>query len=293
LHFILAGYLLMYVGIISSSAAIHLTVKMISSEFFLVICSSLWIGAKLTIFFKRRFRWREHFLPHLGLDSANLILVVSAYFWLSEVWLFQMVTAVIAMVLAIRDMYSMRTDGWELCKSLGLGFCIIVFWNIERGSCIFPASSACLALTQFLRWPKRLKDSLSEIRIVCGPAYPLSLIATGLKWNEPFGFSFCVLIVAALCSSVAAIFFRPDNSEVLVLLHLPVPTTRTRKVCHAILMFSSLLCMTVQILFYQTFPWIICKLVFIALVILCAFLFLGATETVRIIGRAIFPGHRD
>lgn len=280
-------------GIISSRAAIHLTVEMMSSEFFLVIGSSLWIGAKLTIFFKRRFRWREHFLPHLGLDSANLILVVSAYFWLSEVWLFQMVTAVIAMVLAIRDMYSMRTDGWELCKSLWLGFCIIVFWNIERGSCIFPASSACLALTQFLRWPKRLKDSLSEIRIVCGPAYPLSLIATGLKWNEPFGFSSCVLIVAALCSSVAAIFFRPDNSEVLVLLHLPVPTTRTRKVCHAILMFSSLLCMTVQILFYQTFPWIICKLVFIALVILCAFLFLGATETVRIIGRAIFPGHRD
>lgn len=283
----------MYVGIISSSAAIHLTVKMISSEFLLVICSSLWIGAKLTIFFKRRFRWREHFLPHLGLDSANLILVVSAYFWLSEVWLFQMVTAVIAMVLAIRDMYSMRTDRWELCKSLGLGFCIILFWKVERGSYIFPASSVCFALTQFLRWPLWLKDFLSKIRIVCGPAYPLSVIATGLKWNEPFGFSSCVLIVAALCSSVAAIFFRPDNSEVLVLLHLPVPTKRTRKVCHAILMFSSLLCMTVQILLYQTFPWIICKRVCIALVILCTFLFLGATETVQIIGRAIFPGHRD
>lgn len=284
----------MYVGIISSSAAIHLTVKMIYSEFFLVICSSLWIGAKLTIFFKRRFRWREHFLPHLGLDSANLILVVSAYFWLSEVWLFQMVTAVIAMVLAIRDMYSMRTDGLELCKSLGLGSCIIVFWNIECGSYIFPASSVCFALTQFLRWPQWLKDFLSKIRIVCGPAYPLSVIATGLKWKEAFGFSSgCVLIVAALFSSVAAIFFRPDNSEVLVLLHLPVPTTRTRKVCHAILMFSSLLCMTVPILLYQTLSWIIFKHACIALVILCTFLFLGATETVRIIGRAIFPGHRD
>ena len=283
----------MYVGIISSRAAIHLTVKMISSEFFLVICSSFWIGARLTIFLKRRFRWREHFLPHFGLDSANLILVVSAYFLLPEVWFFQMVTAVIAMVLAIRDMYSMRTDGVELCKSLGLGVCIIVLWIIERGSYILPASSVFFALTQFLRWPQWLKDSLAKLRIVCGPAYPLSVIATWLKWNESSGFSFWVLIVAALRSSVAAIFFRPDNSEVLVLFHLPVPSARRRKVCHAILMFSSLLCMTVQISLYQTFPWITCKRVCIVVVTLCTFLFLGATETVRIIGRAIFPVHRD
>lgn len=280
-------------GIVSSKAAIHLTVEMMSSEVFLVIGSSWWIGAKLTIFFKKRFQWKEHFLPHLGLDSANLILMVSAYFLLPEVCLFQRVTAVIAMVLAIRDMYSMRTNGWELCKSVVLGGCIIAFWNTERGSSILPASSVFFALTQFLRWPKRLKDFLSEIRIVCGPAYPLSVIATCLKWNESSGFSFWVLIAAALFSSVAAIFFRPDNSEVLVLFHLPVPSARRRKVCHAILMFSSLLCMTVQISLYQTFPWITCKRVCIVVVTLCTFLFLGATETVRIIGRAIFPVHRD
>ena len=279
-------------GIISSRAAIHLTVEMMSSEVFLVIGSSLWIGTKLTIFFKKRFKWREHFLPRFEWDIANLILMISAYFLLPEVWSLQMMTAVMAMVLAIRDTYSMMTNRWELCKSIVLGACIFAFWNTECGSSILPVS-VFFALTQFLRWPKRLKDSLSEIRIVCGPAYPLSVIATGLKWNEPIGFSSCVLIVAALCSSVAAIFFRPDNSEVLLLLHLPVPIPRKRRACHAILMFFSLVCMTVQILLSQTFPSIIFKHACIALVILCTFLFLGATETVRSIGVAIFPGHRD
>ena len=70
---------------------------MISSEFFLVICSSLWIGVKLTIFFKKRFQWREHVIPRLGLDCAILILIISAHFFLSEVWFLQMITAVIAM----------------------------------------------------------------------------------------------------------------------------------------------------------------------------------------------------
>ena len=33
-------------------------------------CSSLFIGVKLTIFFKRSFRWREHFFSRLRLNSA-------------------------------------------------------------------------------------------------------------------------------------------------------------------------------------------------------------------------------
>ena len=261
---------------------------MISSQFFLVICSSLWIGVKLTVFFKKRFRWGEHVFPNflrLGLDSGILILIISAKFLWPEVWL-QMITAVIAMVSAIRDMYLMLTSRWELGKSLVLGACIIASWRVERGSCILPLSSVFFALTQFLRWPKWLKDYLSEVRIVCGPAFAISVIATWLKRSEPSGWSFWVL-VAVFCSSVAAIFFRPDNSEVLVLLHLPVPSSRNRKVCHAILMASSLVCMTVHILFYQIFPYIVFKLVCIAMVILCACLFLGATDTARFIAFTI------
>ena len=143
---------------------------MISSEFFLATCSSLWIGVKLTIFFKRSFRWREHCFPRLSLDSANLILIIAAQFLVPKVWLLQMITAVIAMVSAITDMYLMMSNLWELVKSLVLGAYIIVSWESERGSHILPLSSVSFALTQFLRWPRWLKDYLREVRIVCGPA---------------------------------------------------------------------------------------------------------------------------
>ena len=259
-----------------------------------MICSSLWIGVKLTIFFKKRFRWREHCFACLSLDSAifliiaaqfllpmttarldsaNLIPIIAAQFLSPKVWLLQMITAVTAMVLAIKDMYLMMTNLWELVKSLVLGAYIIISWESERGSCILPLSSVFFALTQFLRWPRWLKDFLSEVRIVFGPAFPISVFATWLKRSEPSGSLFWVLLVAVLCSSAAAIIFRPDNSEVLVLLHLPVPISRKRKVCHAILMFFSLLCLTVHT------PCIYSKPVSIVVVILCVCFFFGATDT--------------
>ena len=274
-----------------------------------MICSSLWIGVKLTIFFKRRFRWREHFSSRLRLNIASLILIIAAQFLLPMIiarldspnliliiaaqFLLQMITAVIAMVSAITDKYSMMTNLGELVKSLVLGVCIIVSWKIERGSYILPLCSLSFALTQFLRWPKNLKDFLSKVRIVCGPAFPLSVFATWLKRSEPSVSSFWVLLVAALSSSVAAIFFRPDNSEVLVLFHLPVLSSRKRKVCHAILMVFSLLCMTVHILLYQTFPCMNFQRVCIVVVTLCVCFFLFATDTARIIASALFSGNRD
>ena len=280
----------------SQNTVIHLNTKMIYSEFFLVICSSSWIGVKLTIFFKKRFRWREHFFPLL--DSANLILIIAAHFLLPKVWLLQIITAVIAMVSAIKavkNMYDMTTLS-ELVKSLVLCACIIGSWKSERGSYILPLSSVSFALTQFLRWPRSLKDFLSEVRIVCGPAFPLSVFATWLKQSEPSGSSSWGLPFAVLCSSVAAIFFRPDNSEVLVLFHLPVPSSRNRKVFHAILMVFSLLFLTVHILWYQTFPCMYCKPVCIVVVILCVCFFSGATDTAhrayQWIGR-FFLGNRD
>ena len=203
----------------------------------------------------------------------------------------------IAMASAIWDMYWMLSNLGEYVKSLVLGACIIVSWNIERGSCILPSFSVFFALTQFLRWPRRLKDFLSEVRIVCGPAFPLTVFATWLKRSEPSGWSYWVLLVAVLCSSVAAIFFRPDNSEVLVAFHLPVPIPRNRKVYHATLMAFSLVCMKVHILLCQTFPCIIIGFTFskpvcIMVVILCECFFLGATDTARIIAAAVYPGDR-
>ena len=183
------------------------------------------------------------------------------------------------MVSTIRDMCLMLTNPWEYFKSLVLGACIIVSWKIERGSYILPSSSVFFALTQFLRWPKSLKDFLSEVRIVCGPACALSVFATWLKQSE----SYWVLRLAVLCSSVAAIVFRPDNTEVLALFPLQVPSSRNRKVCHAIMMTCSLLCITVHILLYQTFPCTAFKPVCIVVVILCVCFFLLVTDTASII----------
>ena len=269
-----------------------------------MICSSLWIGVKLTIFFKKRFRWREHFSSRLRLNIASLILIIAAQFLLpmdsanliliiAAQFLLPMITAVIAMYSAITDMNLMMTNLGELVKSLVLGVCIIVSWKIERGSYILPLSSLSFALTQFLRWPKNLKDFLSEVRIVCGPAFLLSVFATWLKQSEPSGSSFWVLLVAVLSSSVAAILFRPDNSEVLVLFHLPVLSSRNRKVCHATLMVFSLLCMTVHIVLYQTFPCMNFQRVCLVVVTLCVCFFLFATDTARIIASAVFSGNRD
>ena len=263
---------------------------MISWEFFLVICSSLWVGVKLTVFFKKRFQWGEHVFPRLGLDSAILILIISAHFLLPEVWLLQMITAVIAMVSAITDTNLMLTNLTEYVKSFVLGACIIGSCLTERGSCILPSISVFFALTQFLRRPQWLKDYLSEVRIVCGPAFVLSVLATWLKRSESSGWSYWIVLVAVLCSSAAAIFFRPDNCEVLDLLRLPVPIPRNRKVWHAVLMAVSLLCMTVHIL-YQTFPCIF-KAVCIVVALLCLWLFLRATETARFIASAVYPGNR-
>ena len=254
-----------------------------------MICSAFWIGVKLTIFFKRRFLWREHFFPRLGLDSAILILIISAHFLLPEVWLLQMITTVITLVSAITDIKLMLTNLSEYVKSLVLCACITVSWLVESGSYILPSSSVFFALTQFLRWPRSLKDLLSEVRIICGPAFVLSVLATWLKQSEPSGWSYWVLLVAVLCSSVAAIFFRPDNSEVLELFQLPVAIPRHRKVCHAILMAFSLLCMAVHI---STFPCITFKAVCTVVVTLCVCFFLLATDTASFIASAVYPGNR-
>jgi len=104
---------------------IQLNVEMISPENFLVICSSLWVGVKLAIFFKKQ--WRVHFFAHIGLDSANVILIISAHFLLPQISLLQMVIAAVAIVSAITDMYFMMTNPWELGKSMLLGAYIIVF----------------------------------------------------------------------------------------------------------------------------------------------------------------------
>lgn len=251
-------------------------------EYLLAISLSLWTGVKLTIFFKRSFDWILHVHPRCGLDSAILILLLSQL-WLEQVWMLQIITMMSSLFSVKMDTRQILIANEERLKALVLCVCIIVSWMTEKGSSILPTMSIFFALTQFLRWPVRLKDYLREARIICGPAYPLAVIGAWLKSSNSL-----VLEVAALCSSLAAIFFRPDNSEVLTLLRLPVPSSQRRKVCHAVLMLFSLLCITRHILWFQNFPWPLFREICIIVIMSCVALFFGATHTARILVAAVF-----
>lgn len=255
-------------------------------EFLLAISSSLWIGVKLTIFFRRNFQFEQHVLPRLKFDGPIFILLVS-HIWPQKGWFMQTITVVAASLSAIMDMLPMLTSTRaEFVKCLVLGSqSVLVPWMTEDGSCILPSLCVLFATTQFLRWPQRLKDFLREVRIICGPAYVLVVIGTWI--NSDSVSSTKLLPVAALSSSVAAIFLRPDNAEILNWFRLPVPSTMTRQVFHAMLMFFSLVCMAVHISWFQSFPWMCCKRICQVGIVLNVFLFFGAARAPRAVVNAV------
>ena len=201
-------------------------------EFLVAISLSLWIGVKLTIFFKKNFKFEQHALPRLRLDGPILILLVS-HIWLRQVWFMQTITVAAASFSAIMDMFPMlQSTIAEFFKCLVLGFCVLVPWMAEVGSCILPSLSVLFATTQFLRWPQSLKDFLRDIRIIFGPAYVLVVI--GAWVNCDIVSSTKLLLVAALFSSVASIFLRPDNAEMLQVVSAPrsQPSDKEGVSCH-------------------------------------------------------------
>ena len=251
-------------------------------EFFVAISLSLWIGVKLTIFFKKSFNFEQHVLPRLRLDGPILILLVS------HTWLPQTITvaAAAASLSAIMDMFPMlQSTIAEFFKCLVLGFSVFVPWMTGDGSCILPSLSVLFATTQFLRWPQSLKDFLRDVRIIFGPAYVLVVI--GAWVNCDIVSSTKLLLVAALSSYVAAIFLRPDNAEMLQWFRLPVPRPVTRKVSHAMLMFFSLACMAVHILLFQSFPWMCVKMICVVMIVLNVILFFGAAHAPRLFIAAV------
>lgn len=183
-------------------------------------------------------------------------------------------------------MFSMLSSQKERVKSCMLAFSVLVPWISEHGSYTLPSLFILFGTTQFLRWPERLKNSLREVRINFGPAYVLIVIGTWLK-NVDGVFSNKFLLVAALCSFVAAIFLRPDNAEILKLFRVPVPNTVQRMVSHGFLMLISFLCMTLHILCGQTFPSTYCKIAVGAASILNLLLFFGVAVSPYILRDAV------
>lgn len=254
-------------------------------DFLGAISSSLWIGVKLTIFFKKDFEWRKHGFPRRGSDSAVLIFLASTHFCVQQVLLLQMITAVTAFLLGVMDMFSMLDSVKERIKSLVLVFSVFVPWVSEHNSSFFPLLFILFGTAQFLRWPLELKEYLREVRINFGPAYVLIVIGTWLKCADGI-FSSKLLLAAALCSFVAGFFLRPDNAETLKLCGIRSPTATKRKVSHAFLMCFSFACTANYFLCSQSFSWT-CKAVVQAGVAANLLLFLGAAYSPYILKDAI------
>lgn len=248
------------------------------------ISTLLWVGVKLTIFFKRSFEFREHIIPRRGSDGAVLILLVSCV-WLQQVWLLQFITAAVSSLSATIDMFSMLKTTNERIKSFVIVTSLLAPLMTEDGSYVLPSLSVLCATTQFLRWPARLKDFLREVRIIFGPVYVITVIGSWLKCDSVS--STKLLGVAALCSSIAAIFLRPDNDELFRLFRVPVPRVVTRKVSHGVLMLSSFICMAVHIVWFQSSPWTHYKTIAGAGIVLNVSLFLGAAHSPRILGATL------
>ena len=273
-------------GLVCQNSLLQLSTKLTKMDFLGAISSSLWIGVKLTIFFKKGFEWRKHGFPRRGSDSAVLIFLVFSYYSrLQHVLLLHMITAVTALLLGVMDMFSMLDSVNERIKSLILVISVFVPWVSEHNSSCFPLLFTLFGTVQFLRWPMRLKEYLREVRINFGPAYVLIVIGTWLKCADGI-FSSKLLLAAALCSFVAGFFLRPDNAEILKLCGNRAPTETKRKVSHAFLMFFSFICTAKYFLSSQSFSWTSKAIVQVGIAA-NSLLFLGAAYSPYILKDAI------
>ena len=255
--------------------------------------TALWIGVKLTIFFTKKFNYVEHVYQRLAIDiPLVLVLTLKAIYRNSWMELIAAPIALFPFVSAIRDMRSMLGSKEEVVKSLVLSACLLAPSMTEEGSSFLPCLSVIFATSQFLRWPEKLKEFLREARIIFGPAYVLAVLGAWSKSVNDSSNIFPILPLAAISSSAAAIFFRPDNTEVLKWMQVPVPTSLTRKFIHAGLMFLSFGCMAVHCFLHQSFSssfwWRGCKFFVGIMIMMNVVLFITGTDTMRRFRRSVF-----
>lgn len=205
------------------------------------------VARLLTIFFKRRFSFKVH--------TRKDVLKVLPVFLASFVADFEYSPQLRVLALICSNALHCKD---EMVKTI----CIWLSIYTAAYANLSESTFACLALgfatTQFLRKPDKLKNFLREPRVVCGPVYVI-FACTGLRFcaqNEIKTAS--VSVIAAMCSALAAVLFRPDNKETLRLF-LPedqIPTTIKRQVIHGVLLFVSFLATFGKLLLLQNSPFI-------------------------------------
>lgn len=225
----------------------------------------LWVGVRITIFFRRRFAFAT---------PSTL------FGWLLELWC----PALFLLLCGTHgdepkeSSLETETSAWMPSLPPPLGTCLLAgtvcadarlhlvsapettkavvtaasLYCAKEGSIAFLTyASVCgVATTQFLRWPSSAKARLRGIRTICGPSY--TILVAGAWWKEAgertaavgsttsssawvaFHRGPTLLETAALCSLLASVFFRPDNDGARTLLrsrkkHLVGPVPRLQR----------------------------------------------------------------
>ena len=220
---------------------------------------SLLIGLFLSLFFKKSFSFKNEGpkgVRRTVLAVVLYMIVVDAEDALGTQRKIFIIFSLLRMTIAFsRTFYHMEWS--ERIKAIVISITILLSATLSRE--ILGTIAALVAITQFLRKPNILKNALSRCRIVFGPVYIVLMAAAGVQFIDSQGLcSSAVSLTTALSPLTAAIFFRPDNFEVLKLVcpywgkDLRPPRIRS---IHGLLMFYSLLAVTLNSLWPPETRW--------------------------------------
>ena len=197
-------------------------------------------GTVLTIFYKKDFTFRGH-VGHLK-TGFNLLAVWAFSLLCERIVVTAFIAPVFTLVYVVREMQDLAIE--EKIKSLVLSTAAFLC-TILSGDILACLAVLC-AMTQLLRWPIDLKNHLREVRIIFGPVYPILVLGGCIQLD----FTSDLLKLSSCSSLVAAVLLRPDNNEVLKFVEvvgLSVPSSKSRKLTHGLLMFVSLVCIMVYL----------------------------------------------
>mgnify|MGYP002803584271 FL=1 len=232
--------------------------------------SALW----LTIFYKRNFKFTLHLRGQVtsffGLNFAWGLV----YLYGANIRKLTLVVAIGTLFYVLRKSQQLSLAEKGKCAALGVSFVLVYSLQAKHLACIV----VFCALSQLLRWPVCLKNTLRELRIIFGPVYTVFIVGSSVQ-SDPTS---TLLILAMILALVASILLRPDNDEVLKVLNnfgVPIPSPQCKKRAHGFFMFTSfVLCVIHVVYLFQAGAVdsrVLCTVVIIAVINSCMYIFVA------------------
>jgi hypothetical protein len=216
----------------------------------------LWLGTRLTVFYRRRFDFRQHVRPLIDLSSLGLAIIHS---YLETSSFASSSSTVIYYIWPFFEAFVRVESTQEMLKSLLLS-CSFRLATTGTVASLSWMAVCIMATTQLLRWPPYLKLYLRDLRTVCGPSYAILIAGACLKEAHFVDVGSqqthvpqrdcgppSLLQCSAVSAILASIIFRPDNQALWSLLPYAdalrkrgmIPSPQRQKHIHASLMVLS------------------------------------------------------